>query len=153
MDSCPYSAAVFHEALRMCSASSSIRLVTSPTAIGGKILPKGSRVIVPFRQMHFDDEYFGANVNEFDPERFVKNKKLTHSPSYRPFGGGISYCPGRFIAHQEVMVFLALLLGRFEPRVVGNGKFPQLDNSKPTTGLMSPRNGEDVLVELTPKRG
>ncbi|KAL9095448.1 MAG: hypothetical protein Q9165_002319 [Trypethelium subeluteriae] len=151
MDSCPYLAGVFHEALRLCSASSSIRLVTAPITIGGKKLPQGSRVIVPFRQMHFDGRYFGQDVDSFNPERFVKNKNLTHSPSYRPFGGGISYCPGRFIARQEVGVFITLLLHRFDVGLGGNRKFPELNNEKPTTGLMDPKPGEDVHVVLRPK--
>ena len=150
-DSCPQLAAIFHEALRLCSASSSMRLVTAPTRIGGKQLPVGSRVVVPFRQMHFNDSVFGPDVDAFDPERFIKSKNLVHSSSYRPFGGGISYCPGRFIARQEVAVFVALLLKMYDVEVAGDGKFPELDSGKPTTGLMSLKEGEDVLLKLTPK--
>ena len=151
MDSCPWLSALFHEALRVCSASSSIRLVTTPTSIGGKELPAGSRVIVPFRQLHFDSNVYGPDVDDFAPERFIRSKTLTHSSSYRPFGGGISYCPGRFIARQEVGVFVTLVLARFKVEVAGDMKMPELDAEKPTTGLMSPKPGEDVLLKLTPR--
>lgn len=151
MDSCPWLSALFHEALRVCSASSSIRFVTTPTSVGGKELPAGSRVIVPFRQLHFDGSVYGPDVDAFAPERFIRSKALAHSSSYRPFGGGISYCPGRFIARQEVGVFVALLLARFKVELAGDTKMPELDVEKPTTGLMSPRPGEDVLLRLTPR--
>lgn len=151
MDSCPWLTGLFHEALRLCSASSSIRLVTAPTTIGGKNFPVGSRVMVPFRQMHFDQRVFGDDIEGFHPERFVEKKGLTNSTSYRPFGGGISYCPGRFIARQEVAVIIALLLRGYKTEVVGDGKFPELDAGKPTTGLMDVKAGEDVLLKLTPR--
>lgn len=125
-----------------------MRLVTTPTHLGGKLFPTGARVIVPFRQLHFDTSVYGSDPRVFDPERWVRNKKLTSSPSYRPFGGGVSYCPGRFIARQEVVVFIALLLEKFDVKAVEGQKFPRLDEGKPTTGLMSPMDGEDLLISL-----
>lgn len=151
MDSCPWLSALFHEALRVCSASSSVRVVTAPTSIGGKELPVGCRVLVPFRQLHFDSSVYGPDVNSFVPERFIRSKKLSHSSSYRPFGGGLSYCPGRFIAQQEVSVFVALVPVRFNVEVVGDKKLPDLDVGKPTNGLIGPKPGEDVILKLTPR--
>lgn len=151
MDSCPWTSAVFYEALRCYSASSSIRLVTVPTVIGGKLLPTGSRVMVPFRQMLLDPNAFGVDVGVFNPERFIRDKRLAGSASYRPFGGGSSYCPGRFIARQECVVFIALLFSKYDVEVGGERKVPQLDIGKPTTGLMSPCEGEDVVLLLAPR--
>ena len=115
------------------------------------MLPEGSRVIIPFRQLHIDEDAYGSDADNFNPERFVRSKTLVHSASYRPFGGGVSYCPGRFLAKQEVVLFIALVVARFDVKVAGNGHFPQMNDMKPTTGLMSPRDGEDVLLELRPK--
>ena len=81
----------------------------------------------------------------------MRNEKLGHSSSYRPFGGGLSYCPGRLIARQEVAVFVAVMLKRFDVDVVGDGRLPKLDDRKPSTGMMSPGVGEDVLVKLRPR--
>ena len=106
-------------------------------------------MVVPFRQMHFDGGVYGYDVDALVLERFIRSNTLTHSPSYRPFGGGISYWPGRFIARQEITVFIVLVLPRFNVEVVGDSKFPELDTEKPTTGLMSPKSGEDVLLQLT----
>ncbi|KAF2014264.1 cytochrome P450 [Aaosphaeria arxii CBS 175.79] len=151
MDSSPWIAAVFHEALRWCSASTSLRLVTAPTIIGGKELPVGSRVAVPARQTLFMPEAFGDDADVFNPERFIRDEKLTKSPSYKPFGGGTTYCPGRFIARQECSVVIAILLKNFNTDVLGEGKAPELDLTKPTTGLVTPKDGQDVIVRLSPK--
>lgn len=125
--------------------------MTAPTFIGGKELPTGSRVVVPFRQLHFDGSVYGPDVNSFVPERFIRSKTLDHSPSYLPFGGGISYCPGRFLARDEFSVFVALVLSRFDVEVVGDKKVLELDTMKPSTGLLSPKPGEDVLLRLAPR--
>lgn len=105
-------------------------------------------MVLPLRQLHLNSSVFGTDVNEWVPQRFVRNEKLGHSSSYRPFGGGLTYCPGRLIARQEVTVFVAVMLKRFDVEVVGDGKLPRLDGRKPSTGMMSPGPGEDVLVRL-----
>lgn len=101
--------------------------------------------------MHFDGSVYGPDVDMFVPERFIRSKTLSHSSSYRPFGGGVSYCPGRFIARREFAMLVALVLARFDVEVVGDNKFPDLDSGKPTIGLISPKPGEDVLLKLTPR--
>ena len=129
-----------------------MRFVTAPTTISGKEFPTGSRVVLPLRQLHFNSSIFGNDVTEWVPQRFMRNEKLMHSSSYRPFGGGLSYCPGRLIARQEVAVFVAVMLKKFDVEVVGDGKLPKLDGRKPSTGMMSPKVGEDVLVRLRPRK-
>lgn len=151
IDSCPWLSALFNEVLRIYGDGSSIRLVTAPTSIGGKALPVGSRVVVPVQQLHFNRSIYGPDVNEFAPERFIRSKNLTHSSSYRPFGGGISYCPGRLLARQEVSVFIALALAKFDVEIVGERKVPVVDQGKPAAGMMSPKLGEDLLLRLSPR--
>ncbi|ERF70298.1 hypothetical protein EPUS_06339 [Endocarpon pusillum Z07020] len=150
-DSCPWLSALLNEVLRIYGDASSTRLVTAPTSIGGKALPVGSCVVVPAQQLHFNRSIYGPDVNEFAPERFIRSKNLTHSSSYRPFGGGISYCPGRLLARQEVSIFIALALARFDVEIVGERKFPVADKGKPTAGVMSPKPGEDLLLRLSPR--
>lgn len=149
---CPHLESLFNEVLRFASASSSIRKVVSPTIIGGKKFPKGSRIMCPFRQLHYDENAYGEDVMEFKPDRFIEGKNLSRSSSYRPFGGGTSYCPGRFIARQEVYCVAVFMLHRFKIRILGHPEldgqptFPRMDEGRPTTGLMSPVPGEDVLI-------
>lgn len=150
--SCPHLESLFNEVLRFASASSSIRKVVSPTIIGGKKLPTGARVMFPFRQLHYNEDAYGEDVMSFNPDRFLQGKNLPRSSSYRPFGGGTSYCPGRFIARQEVYYVAVFMLHRFKIRVLDRPGskdkpvFPRMDEWRPTTGLMSPVSGDDVLI-------
>ena len=95
-ESCPQLGAIWDETIRMTAYSASVRHITADTTISGKTLRKNDRVMIPYRQLHFNEEIFGKNIHQFDHERFLKNKTLQKSPSWRPFGGGITMCPGRY---------------------------------------------------------
>lgn len=109
----------------------------------------------PFRQLHFNEEVFGKNINDCDPDRFFRNRSLAKDASFKPFGGGSTFCPGRFIARQEVFVFIALLVHRFDVEMApvgdvekGRQAFPKLESKKPTTRIMSPQTGEDLILKV-----
>jgi cytochrome P450 len=108
----PYLTALWHETLRVCNSSASARFVTTDTDIGAYTLKAGRRLLIPYRQLHLNKAIFGENAAEFDVTRFLKDSKLAQNPSYRPFGGGVTYCPGRFLAKQEIFMALAFLLCR-----------------------------------------
>ena len=148
LEECPQLVALYNEVLRLTTASASIRTVESATPLGNVTLRAGGKVLLPFRQLHFNSEVFGANVHNFDPERFLRDKNLSKSPSFRPFGGGSTYCPGRYVARREVLVFIALAMYRFDIKLAGMEglAFPKLDTKKPSLGIMMPRAGEDVQV-------
>jgi cytochrome P450 len=152
---CPLLNAVFDEVLRITNASNSIRYIAKDTTIGGLKLRKGANVLMPSRQLSFDESAFGADPHSFNPERFLKDKYLRRSPSFRPFGGGTTYCPGRYITRQETVVFVALILNRFEIRLpdgVGSHEIPALDELRPSLGIMSPANGVDIVVEVKERK-
>lgn len=163
LDRCTHLDAVFHEVLRVTSASSSIRNVLSPLVVGGKYLRAGTKVLIPYRQLHLDENVFGANARSFDPDRFLNNKDLSKSPSYRPFGGGTTHCPGRFLARREILTFVALVLDRFDMELAtmggggrGNGEkengFPRIEDEKPCLGVMGPANGSDLALLVSPAK-
>jgi len=164
-EKCPRLEAIFLEVLRLKMSTSLMRYVTSPTLIGGKLLEMGHNVMVPYRQLHFDKDVWGENVAEFDPERFLKQKHLARSPSYRPFGGGQHLCPGRFLARHAVFNFVALVLARYDVGLAtigdkdtyyrgalgGRQRFPRADESKPGLGTLSPIPGDNVILRLAPR--
>ena len=94
---CAHLESLFNEVLRFASASSS-----APSVIGGKRFPTGARLIFPFSQLHCKEAVYGDDTANFNPDRFMRDKSLACGSSYRLFGGGTSYYPGRFIARQEV---------------------------------------------------
>ena len=155
MASSPHLESLWNEVLRFTLSSAAVRTVLQPTPIGGKILQPGHRVMSPFRQLHFNEEIFGHDVDTCDPDRFFRKNSLARDPSFQPFGGGSTLCPGRFIARQEVFTFVALFLHRFDAEIVpandaakGARPFPKLDVKKPTTAVMGPQPGEDVILRI-----
>lgn len=148
--------ALFCEALRLNGGAMVSRKVLETTEIGGKVLQPGNSVIIPSRQLHKNKDVWGSDVNEFDAFRFAKNKSLARHSSYRPFGGGVTYCPGRVLAKEEVFGFVAILLHRFSIKLaqLGDGKgdrqvFPLLDESSPALGITGPAKGMDIIVDMS----
>lgn len=134
-----------------------VRLVVKQTMIGTKTLRPGRKLLMPYRQMHLDGDVWGPAAAKFDAGRFLRDKNLSRSPSFRPFGGGNGYCPGRFLARREVFMFVATVLRRFELDLLlsSNGskpKFPNLDETTPTGGILSPVAGEDVIVQVQSRK-
>ncbi|KAL8840529.1 MAG: hypothetical protein Q9176_003856 [Flavoplaca citrina] len=154
LEKCPRLNAVFNETLRITTSSSTIRNVVDTITVGGKRLRKGTKVLVPYRQLHFDDRAFGKNPQVFDSDRFFDRKELSRSSNFRPFGGGTTYCPGRFVAKREVLTFVALALARFDIKLAEQGKseippFPQIEDGKPCLGIMGPKLGWDTVLEVS----
>lgn len=158
------------------------RKVLKPVRIGTKWLQPGAQVLIPSRQLHFNKKVWGADAEEFDPGRFTgKNKSLEKHSSYRPFGGGVSLCPGRKISKVKVFALVAVFLKRFDVTISGsesekeegrgsgsgswgwgrgekksNGKvqkqeFPTLDLSTPALGVTGPAKGMDLLLDVKPR--
>ena len=155
---CPRLMAVLNEALRLTFGSISVRKIVARTVIGNKTLRSGNTIMIPIRQLHYDEYAFGGDADEFDPNRFLNNN-LDQSPSYRPFAGGITHCPGRFLAKREVLLFVALALHRFDIEVVGNANPdlndekgvsspPVIDHVRPNLGIMAPVKGTEVYIKI-----
>ncbi len=149
LDHCPRLDAAFNETLRLYGNASSARHVLAPTAVGNMILRPGNKLLLPYRQLHFDPTIFGTDVKTFNAQRFLDNSALGRSPSYRPFGGGSTYCSGRFIARREVYAFVALALKRFDLTLQDSKRhFPRLDETTPSLGIIGPISGDDVKLKI-----
>lgn len=84
------------------------RKVLTQTQIGDKLLQSGTNILMPSRQLHMNSDVWGQDYKRFDAERFVRDKSLIRHSSYRPFGGGLSYWPGRVMAKEQVYAFVAV---------------------------------------------
>lgn len=149
-DHCPQLRAVYHEALRCKKRDLAFRKVERDTKIGDKLLRAGSFAIVPVCQLHDNEEVFGWDALSFCPNRFMKQSGLVSSSSYKPYGGGKTYCPGRFFAMQEIFGFVALLIHRFDIQLATPGqKFPIPDESILTLGVSRPVPGSDICATIS----
>ncbi|PSN59697.1 cytochrome P450 [Corynespora cassiicola Philippines] len=151
LEKSPFMLSVWSEALRFCTSAITIRDVAQESKIGNTTLKAGARVIVPYKQMLRDPEVFGHDAGVFRPARFLENKELSKNPSFRPFGGGITYCPGRFLAKKEVLLFVGLVLTRFDVRKRDKqGSIPRLEEKRPCLGVLSARDGDDLVISVNP---
>jgi cytochrome P450 len=151
LNHCPLLDSTLSEVLRIYTSSASMRYIDADTHVGGKLLRKGNRIMLPYRSMHENPDVFGTDVASFDATRFVKHPALRRSPSYHPFGGGATLCAGRFLARQEVMRFIGTALWLYDIELVGEQKFPRMDGFKPTFGMMATLEGDDFEVRITAK--
>lgn len=141
--SCPRLQGLWLEVLRLTVSSSSIRYITENITIGGKLLRSGNVLINSCRQLHFNESVFGKDVFQFNSRRFVDDPNLHRSPSWKPFGGGLSLCPGQFIARRATCMFVAIILHRFDLELAFPQPFPQAEQNKPDLGVFL---AEDDLV-------
>ncbi|KAK4193137.1 cytochrome P450 [Podospora australis] len=156
-DQCPTLDAVWCETLRLCTNSISLRCVTQDVVIGGKLLKKGSKVIIPYRLLHLDESIYGPGADEFRPQRFLEAKgreKTRLFSHWRPFGGGKSMCPGRHLAEHALKRMLVIMIFRYDFEIMGDAtKIPECDETRlgtmPGTGAMSVKEGQDFWVKIT----
>ncbi|KAK4199867.1 putative cytochrome P450 E-class, group IV [Triangularia verruculosa] len=149
---CPTLERFYLEVLRFRSNSISARRVTTDTVLpapGSFVLRKGAKVMIPWRVFHFDETVFGEDAKVFNPERW-EHLPASARGSVRPFGGGKSICPGRYLAEREVKKAVALLVRRFDFEVLaeGDGWMPVGDDSRPGVGMMAVEKGGDSRVRI-----
>ena len=149
----PHLEAAFNETLRVTSVNSSARNIEAPVVVGSKVRDTDGKVMMPYRQLHLDETIFGPHTKDFNAERFLANKDLSRSPYFKPFGGGSTYCSGRFLAKREVMAFVALAVHRYNLRLRDpNEPFPRRDETKPTLGIMDPVLTDRVVLALSSRK-
>ena len=113
--------------------------------------------MIPIHEFHSNADVFGANVDQFNPTRFL-DTDLHKSFYFKPFGGGVTICTGRYLAKRMTLVHVALLLQRFNFEIVGrneaaleNGEFlpHEIDNVTPNMGIMAPKKGQEMYVNIS----
>lgn len=151
-DNCPNLTSLWQEVLRLYGGPhTSGRHVQQDTLFAGKKIRRGASLLVATAQLHRDQSVWGADADEFVPDRFLRNPQLANRANYRPFGGGVSYCSGRNLAFIEMTMLVSCLLHRYDlvhvPSSQGAG-FPRPLKAAPLLGTMHVADGEDQLVKL-----
>ena len=146
---CPTLDSIWYEVLRVYNGASVARQAMFDTVVGGKFVPAGQKIVAPFRQFLTDGDIFGSNPLTFNPERFRQNKNLHKAKGYSPFGGGSTYCPGRFFAQREIYMFIALTYNRFDLCTEVGAVIPKVDLATPCPAAMKPKG--DISVTLKPR--
>ncbi|CAB4299685.1 unnamed protein product [Prunus armeniaca] len=103
-----YLSNVIDETLRVVTFSLTVfREAKKDVYINGYSIPKGWKVLVWFRSIHYDSEIY-PNPMEFNPFRW---DNYTPKPlTFLPFGAGSRLCPGNDLAKLEIAIFLHYFL-------------------------------------------
>ncbi|XP_045539116.1 cytochrome P450 6B5-like [Papilio machaon] len=110
----PYTMACVQETLRLFPVLGVVtrELVEDHVLPGGLHLSRGLRVHIPVYHFHHNSKYF-PNPEEFDPERFLGERKKTIKPyTYMPFGEGPRLCIGMRFAWMQMLAGLAAVFRR-----------------------------------------
>ncbi|KAJ3533491.1 hypothetical protein NMY22_g7312 [Coprinellus aureogranulatus] len=115
-------------------AISGQRMVAEDCMLSGVFIPKGTMVGTNAIDAQFDQDMFGSNAFEFDPNRFIKLEETTGKRIQLPtstlhtltFGYGRHACPGRFFAAQEMKLLIAYFLIHYDLKLDNkDGKRPK----------------------------
>lgn len=116
-----YCRQVFNEGLRLhpAAATGPFRVTTEEITLpSGVYIPKGTEILVPTYVVHRSMDLWGADADEFRPERFepaqLKAKGGLAALGFQPFSLGRRNCIGSFLAEYEVMLVLCGLVMRYD---------------------------------------
>uniref|UniRef100_A0A8C8XXV2 Steroid 17-alpha-hydroxylase/17,20 lyase n=1 Tax=Panthera leo TaxID=9689 RepID=A0A8C8XXV2_PANLE len=110
------------------------------SSIGEFAVDKGTNVIINLWALHHNEKEW-YRPDQFMPERFLdptRSQLISPSLSYLPFGAGPRSCLGESLARQEVFLFMAWLLQRFDLEVPDDGQLPHLEGNPTMVFLIEP---------------
>ncbi|ETV88926.1 hypothetical protein, variant 1 [Aphanomyces astaci] len=109
---CVLLASAVDEALRLSASSLMMRVATEDVELklpdSHVHLAKGSNVMIFPSLGHFDDAIFPQSKS-FQVDRFV-HATSAQAEAFKPFGMGVTMCPGRNFAKNQVKMFVALVM-------------------------------------------
>lgn len=111
----PYMNACLSEALRMHSTSGMglPRIMDRDTEFGGEVFKAGTILSVPSYTIHHLDSVWG-DPWEFRPERWLEADTKDIEKCLNIFSFGPRSCVGRNVAMQELQIFIATLIYRYD---------------------------------------
>lgn len=115
----PFLRRCIDEAMRLHSTSAIglPRIVTSPQGIGygEKVYDAGTVLSVPSYTIHHDASVWGADVEPFNPDRWLKeNLNSRQSMCFNPFSYGPRACVGQNVARMELSLIIGTALHRYD---------------------------------------
>ncbi|KAG1964368.1 cytochrome P450 2AD6 [Pimephales promelas] len=111
----PYTNAFIHEVLRKANLVplNMARNARKDTTIGGYLIPKGTVVITNLTSVLYDKHEW-ETPDSFKPGHFLDSDgQFCKRDAFFAFSAGKRRCPGEYLAHMELFIFLTVLLQTF----------------------------------------
>ncbi|XP_050205508.1 ent-kaurenoic acid oxidase 1-like [Mercurialis annua] len=131
-----YLSKVIDETLRLINISLTVfREAKSDVNINGYVIPRGWRILVWFRSLHFDPKIF-PNPKEFNPSRW--DNHTAKAGTFLPFGAGSRLCPGNDLVKLEISIFLHHFLLNYQlERLNPQSSIMYLPHSRPKDNCLA----------------
>ena len=153
-DRCPTLVAALNETLRYHSTVINIKQVQHDTTLASQyLLKKNGIVMIPGHSVHYNKSLWGLDADTFDHRRFMSpqsKKNLASTAVFRPFGAGVTMCPGRHFSTNVILSLVVMVLVRFEVVPVC-GEWREPEKRKADMWNAMPKPDCDVDVVLTPR--
>ncbi|OEL30493.1 Cytochrome P450 72A14 [Dichanthelium oligosanthes] len=141
---------VLYEVLRLYTPLPAVhRRTYKPMELGGVRYPAGVTLVLPLLCIHHDKGVWGADADEFRPERFaegVARASGDHQPAaFFPFGGGPRTCVGQSFALLEAKMGIAMILRSFALELS-----PSYSHAPFPAPLLRPEHGAQIKLTTVP---
>lgn len=153
LDSLPYLNAVCNEILRFYPpVPTTARIVEKDTMVCGKLIPRGTFLVVAPQVINRSEELWGPDADKFNPERWLGPGRAntggaTSNYAFLTFIHGPRSCIGQGFAKAELACLVAAMVGRFKMEL----QYPDAELKIRRSATVSPKDG--VLAKLTPLDG
>ena len=151
----PLLSSALSECLRLASDTNSQRLVLADTMIQDKKtgesykLHANSVVQISAAAMHSDPRFWD-DASAFNPRRFLDGKLPL---AWRPFGGGVTHCPGRHLATVTVLGWAALVVSLLDIESADGTplKVPEKEDRRLPVHVCESK--EKVVIKMKKRKG
>ncbi|KAL6010155.1 hypothetical protein ACLOJK_000586 [Asimina triloba] len=136
---------ILNESMRLYPPASLLpRMAFEDIRLGDLLIPKGLSIWIPVLAIHHNEQLWGRDVNEFNPERFA-GKSFAPGRHFMPFSMGPRNCVGQAYALMEAKIIMAMLLSSFTFTISRNYRHAPI-----SVLTLKPKHGVQVFLKPLP---